>query len=205
MLWVLARRSRALRLSNSLVRIIFKKTRSQELHSMSTSIAAIYREKPCGASPKRGMYRHYYSGPWARIDVKRWPMHSWLGRTAQVRCERELCRPSSTPETAYRVLGRLVRAARWRHEEAVRRISHGSMASPRLHAATGIFGRRSERIEHLAGALCRSPTDTHDRIGRGHCVEGHEHARRLQRGRPLPVDPEEMQGASAERHYSGPW
>ena len=28
---------------------------------------------------------------------------------------------------------------------------------------------------NLAGALCKSPTDTFDRISRGHGVEGHEH------------------------------
>ena len=34
-------------------------------------------------------------------------MHSWLSRTARIRCERELYRPPYTPKAAHRVLGRL--------------------------------------------------------------------------------------------------
>jgi len=48
-------------------------------------------------------------------------------------------------------------------------------ASARLHAATCSFGQLTGRIEHLAGALCKSTTDTFDRISRGHGVEAHEH------------------------------
>ena len=33
-------------------------------------------------------------------------MHSWLSRTARIRCERKLYRPSYTPKFAHRVLGR---------------------------------------------------------------------------------------------------
>ena len=41
-----------------------------------------------------------------------------------------------------------------------------------------VYGRRSGRFEHLAEALCKSPTDTLHQISRGHGVEGHEHVAR---------------------------
>ena len=37
------------------------------------------------------------------------------------------------------------------------------------------FERWTGRVEHLAGTLRKSVTDTFDRISRGHGVEGHEH------------------------------
>jgi len=42
---------------------------------------------------------------------------------------------------------------RWRHEE------RPWDASARLHAATCSFERWTGRFEHLAGAVCKSPTD----------------------------------------------
>jgi len=110
------------------------------------------------------------SGPWARIDVKLWPMHSWLSRTARVRCKRELYRPSYTPKAAYRVLARLARALPPRGDVTERPWDTCAWLLTQYY----VYGRWTGRIEHLAGALRRSPTDTLDRISRGDEVEGHE-------------------------------
>jgi len=46
-------------------------------------------------------------------------MHSWLSRTAPIKCKRELYRPSSTPKAVYRVLARL--APTWAYTVTSRR------------------------------------------------------------------------------------
>jgi len=167
------RQYRAARLSTSLVRVIFQGTRSEELHLDQCVKCSTYRERPYEARCQAQARNRHYSGPRARIEVILWRTRSWLSRAARIRCERELYRPSYTPETAYRVLGGLHE----RHGDVTKRPWD---ASARRHMATCSFERWTGRIEHLAGALCKSHTDTFDRISRGHGVEGHEHGR-LQR------------------------
>jgi len=104
MSWTVARRFRAARLSTGLVRVIFQRTRTEELHLDEQVNWSTYQERSDEARCK-ARTRHC-SGPWARIEVMLWPTRSWLSRTARYRCVWELYRSSSTPETALCVLWR---------------------------------------------------------------------------------------------------
>jgi len=107
MSWAATGQYGAARLSTSLVSVIFQRTRSEELHLDHCVNCGTYRERPYEARCQAQARNRHCSGPRARIEVILWPTRSWLSRTARIRCERELYRSSSTPETALCVLWRL--------------------------------------------------------------------------------------------------
>jgi len=101
MSWAVTRQYRAARLSISLVRVIFQRTRSEELHLDEHVNCSTYRERPYEARCQAQARTRHCMGPWARIEVILWPTRSWLSRTARYRCVSILTHGAMPPATLY--------------------------------------------------------------------------------------------------------